>query len=286
MTTSNNWLVSTEWLEAHLGAPDLVVLDGSFHLPNAGRDAAKDYREARIPGAQFFDIDGVADQATDLPHMLPPPDEFSRHIRAMGVNANSRIVAYDTVNIYAASRVWWSFRAMGCDNITVLDGGFRKWRGENRLVETGEPKSPETGNFTASPRKDRICSLTEIEALIGSGIQIADARSAERFSGDEPEPRAVPRLGHIPGSLNLPFTELLSADGTLLPPDALESVFAANSINMDDPVIATCGSGVTACMIALALAVTGNDRTAVYDGSWAEWSESSAPVETGPAVKT
>lgn len=285
MTASHNWLVSTDWLEAHLGAPDLVVLDGSFHLPNAGRDAAREYRAVRIPGAQFFDIDGVADQATGLPHMLPSEDEFSRYVRAMGVSTNSRIVAYDTTIMYGASRVWWSFRTMGFDNIAVLDGGFQKWQREGRPVETGEPTAPETGDFTATLRKERLCTLAEVEALIGTGTQIADARSAGRFSGDEPEPRAVSRLGHIPGSLNMPFTEFLATDGTMLPPDALEAVFKANNIVPSEPVVATCGSGVTACMITLALAITGNDQTAVYDGSWAEWSESAAPVETGPAIK-
>jgi thiosulfate/3-mercaptopyruvate sulfurtransferase len=286
MTISKNWLVSTDWLEAQLGSPDLVVLDGSFHLPNAGRDAAQEYREARIPGAQFFDINGVADLSTDLPHMLPTPEEFAAQIRAMGVHANSRVVAYDATNMSGAARVWWTFRAMGFDNIAVLDGGFQKWRRENRAVETGEPNMPEPGDFVADFRPERVRSLAEVEALIGSGAQIADARSAGRFAGDEPEPRAVPRLGHIPGSLNVPFAEFLSPDGTLLAPDQLAAVLTSHNVDTSKPVVATCGSGVTACMIALALAVTGNDQTAVYDGSWAEWSGSSAPVETGPAAKT
>jgi thiosulfate/3-mercaptopyruvate sulfurtransferase len=285
MTVSKDWLVSTEWLEAQLGAPDLVVLDGSFHLPNAGRDAEQEYREARIPGAQFFDINGVADLSTDLPHMLPSPEEFSRHVRAMGVSTNSRIVAYDATNMSGASRVWWMFRAMGFDDIAVLDGGFQKWRRENRAVETGEPSTPEPGDFVASFRPMLVRGLAEVEALIGTDTQIADARAAGRFRGDDPEPRDVPRLGHIPGSLNVPYTEFLAADGTLLPPDALESIFRSHGVDTGAPVVGTCGSGVTACMIALALAVTGNDRASVYDGSWAEWSASDAPVETGPAAK-
>jgi thiosulfate/3-mercaptopyruvate sulfurtransferase len=286
MTVSDNWLVSTDWLEAQLGPPDLVVLDGSSHLPNAGRDALQEYREARIPGAQFFDINSVADLTTDLPHMLPSPEEFSRHVRAMGVRADSRIVAYDATNMSGASRVWWSFRAMGFDSIAVLDGGFQKWRRENRPAETGESSAPQPGTFVASLRPERVRSLAEVEALIGTDTQIADARSAERFAADAPEPRDVPRLGHIPGSLNVPFAEFLAADGTLLAPDQLAAVLRSHNVDTDKPVVATCGSGVTACMIALALAVTGNDQTAVYDGSWAEWSASNAPVETGHAVKS
>jgi thiosulfate/3-mercaptopyruvate sulfurtransferase len=246
----------------------------------------QEYREARIPGAQFFDINGVADLSTDLPHMLPSPEEFSRHVRAMGVRTDSRIVAYDATNMSGASRVWWSFRAMGFDSIAVLDGGFQKWRRENRPAETGESSAPQPGNFVASFRPELVRSLAEVEALIGTDTQIADARAAGRFRGDDPEPREVPRLGHIPGSLNAPFTEFLGADGSMLPPDALEGILRSHGVDTGAPVVATCGSGVTACMIALALAVTGNDRTAVYDGSWAEWSASNAPVETGTAVKS
>lgn len=285
MTISKNWLVSTNWLAEQLGSPDLVVLDGSSHLPNSGRDAAQEYREGRIPGAQFFDINGVADQSTELPHMLPTAEEFSRHVQAMGVSADSRIVAYDATNMSSASRVWWSFRAMGFDNIAVLDGGFQRWQREDRPVETVQPSAPEQGDFVATPRPERVRSLAEVVALIGTDTQIADARAAGRFSGDDPEPREAPRLGHIPGSLNVPYTEFLAADGTMLPPDALEAVFRSHDLDAGAPAVATCGSGVTACMIALALAVTGNDRAAVYDGSWAEWSGSNAPVETGQPGK-
>ncbi|MBX2806254.1 MAG: 3-mercaptopyruvate sulfurtransferase [Hyphomicrobiales bacterium] len=285
MSIDNSWLVSTDWLGRHLGEADIILLDGSFHLPNSGHSSEQEYRQQRIPGARFFDINRVADLSTELPHMLPSPDDFTGHARAMGINANSRIIVYDMTNMSGAARVWWMFRAMGFDAIAVLDGGFQKWKHEGRTIETSMPERPKPGDFAAAFRPSRVRSLTDIEALIGSGVQIVDARSAERFRGDAPEPRAAARLGHIPGSLNVPFAEFLSSDGTMLAPGELAGIMTSHDVDADKPVIATCGSGVTACMIALALAITGNDQTAVYDGSWAEWCDSHAPVETGPPSK-
>ncbi len=283
MTKLNRWLVETDWLEERLEAPDLVILDGSFHLPGSGRDGKSEFLEARIPGAQFFDIDAISDPSSSLPHMLPPPEIFSLRVRKMGIGDGARIVVYDTTNMSGAARVWWMFRAMGFRDVAVLNGGFSKWRAEGRKIASGEPRIRSDRHFTARFNSGLVRDLDDVMSLLGRpDIQIADARSSARFSGEAPEPRETPRRGHIPGALNVPFTDLLAGDGTLLEGAELKTAFEARGLDIRKPVVTSCGSGVTACLLALALATLGNETVAVYDGSWAEWSDSDAPVETGP----
>ena len=264
-------LVSTAWLAAELGAPDLRILDGTWHMPTLKRDARAEFREAHIPGAAFFDIDRIADQSVPLPHMLPAPEAFAAAVGALGVGDGDRVVVYDLRGVVSAARVWWTFRAFGHDRVAVLDGGLRKWQAEGRPVEHGEAK-PSPRRFTARQRPALVRGVEAMRANVASrGEQVLDARSHGRFMGTEPEPRAGLRGGHIPGSLNLPYEELARPDGTFLAPDALRAAFAKAGIEPDRPVVTSCGSGITACVLALGLHLTGHDRVAVYDGSWTEW---------------
>lgn len=280
MQPAAQWLVETEWLAEHLDAPDIIVLDASFHLPGSGRDAAREFGEAHIPGALFFDIEDISDHASSLPHMLPAPEKFSSRVRKMGVGDGMRVVVYDKTNMSGAARAWWMFRVMGFNDVAVLNGGFGKWRAESRPAETGEARRRTERHFTARLNSGLVRDLDDVVGLLKTGaMQIVDARAAGRFAGTDPEPRQVPRLGHIPGSKNVPFTGLLNQDGTMRAPDDIKAIFAAGGVDAAKPVVASCGSGVTACVIALALATTGNEITAVYDGSWAEWSEADTPVE-------
>lgn len=282
MNKAAEWLVETDWLAGHLDAPDIVILDASVHLPGSGRDGAREFSEGHIPGALFFDIEEISDTATSLPHMLPPPEKFSSRLRKMGIGDGTRVVAYDKTNMSGAARAWWMFRVMGVSEVAVLNGGFGKWQAEGRRVETGEPRRRTERHFTARMNSGLVRDLGDVKRLLGTGAtQIVDARAAGRFAGTAPEPRQVPRLGHIPGSKNVPFTELLNQDGTLRSPDEVKAIFASHGVDSVRPVVASCGSGVTACVIALALATAGNEAAAVYDGSWAEWSEADAPVESG-----
>lgn len=283
MPAHRNWLVETEWLAQHLDAPDVVILDASFHLPGSGRDAPAEFREAHIPGAMFFDIDDIADTNNPLPHMLPPAEKFSSRMRRMGIGDGMRIVVYDKTNMAGAARAWWMFRVMGCDDVAVLNGGFGKWQAEDRPTESGEARPGPKHHFTARVNSGLVRDQSDMIALMRNGqMQIVDARSGGRFAGTDPEPRPVPRLGHIPGSKNVPFAELLGDGNLMQPPEKIRAIFAAHGVDPVRPVVASCGSGVTACVIALALATTGAEMTAVYDGSWAEWGASDAPVETGP----
>ena len=274
-------LVETDWLAEHLDAPDIIVLDASFHLPGSGRDAAREFGEAHIPGALFFDIEDISDHASSLPHMLPAPEKFSSRVRKMGVGDGMRVVVYDKTNMSGAARAWWMFRVMGFRDVAVLNGGFGKWKAEGRAVMTGGARRRTERHFTARMNSGLVRDLDDVMRLLKTGaMQIVDARAAGRFAGTDPEPRQVPRLGHIPGSKNVPFAGLLNQDGTMRAPDDIKAIFAASGVDAAKPVVASCGSGVTACVIALALATTGNETTAVYDGSWAEWSEADTPVET------
>ena len=277
-------IVSTDWLARHLDAPDVRVLDGSWHMPATGRDARAEYAEAHIPGAQFFDIDEIADTRSPLPHMAPPPEKFVSRVRAMGVGDGHRVVVYDQAGISAAARVWWTFRLMGHADVAVLDGGLPKWLAEGRPTEDLEPPRRDR-HFTARRDASLVRDVTQVAAAIKLGQeQIVDARSAERFAGEAPEPREGLRSGHMPGARNVPFTRLLNADGTMKAPDELEAEFRAAGVDPDRPVITTCGSGVTACVLALALERIGRRRWAVYDGSWTEWGAyPDLAVETGPA---
>jgi thiosulfate/3-mercaptopyruvate sulfurtransferase len=264
-------VVDTDWLAARLGDGNLRVVDGSWHMPQAKRDPRREFVDAHIPGAVFFDIDQIADPDTKLPHMLPSAEKFAHAVGRLGIGDGDRIVVYDTRGVVSAARVWWSFRVFGHDQVAVLDGGFPKWRAEGRPVDTGV-SVPKERTFTPKPRPALVRDLSQMRAnLTSSGEQVVDARSRGRFAGTEPEPRPGLRGGHIPGSLNLPYEELYHPDGTLLPADALRRAFVKAGIDLDKPVATTCGSGVTASVLALGLYVIGHRTAAVYDGSWAEW---------------
>jgi thiosulfate/3-mercaptopyruvate sulfurtransferase len=264
-------LVGTEWLAARLGDPTLRIVDGSWHMPQLKRDARAEFAAAHVPGAVFFDIDAIADHATPLPHMLPGPEAFAVAAGALGIGSGDRVVVYDVRGVVSAARVWWTFRVFGHDAVAVLDGGLKKWRAEGRPVESGSAAPPRRA-FTARPRPELVRDLDAMRAnLTSRGAQVLDARSAGRFAGTEPEPRAGLRGGHIPGSLNLPYETLYRADGTLKPPDELAGAVGAAGVDLGRPVVTTCGSGVTASVLALALYRLGRQDVAVYDGSWSEW---------------
>jgi len=273
-------LVSTQWLAAHLRDPDLRVLDGSWHMPQARRDPRAEFLGAHLPGAVFFDIDAIADHATPLPHMLPTAEAFADAVGALGVGEGDRVVVYDTRGVVSAARVWWTFRAFGHEAVAVLDGGLPKWKAENRSLESGEPK-PAPGIFRAIAQPARVRDLAAMrDNLATRREQVLDARSAGRFAAAEPEPRAGLRGGHIPGSLSLPSDTLLQPDGTLLPPGDLRKRFDAAGVDFTRPVTTTCGSGITASVLAFALHVLGHRHVAVYDGSWTEWGgRADTPVE-------
>jgi len=274
-------LVSTAWLAEHLGAPDVKVADATYFLPTLGRDAREEYEQAHIPGAVFFDIDEIADAESPLPHMLPDAAKFASRVRKLGLGDGTRIVLYDNNRYSASARAWWMFRVFGHDDVAVLDGGLAKWRAEGRPV-TDEPVRPTERHFTARRNNLLVRDLEQIRGnLLERREQLIDARSAGRFLGTEPEPRAGLRRGHVPQSLNLPFTEVLAEDGTIRPPDALRRRFEQIGLDPGQPVATTCGSGVTAATLALALHEIGIDDVAVYDGSWSEWgARPDTPVES------
>jgi thiosulfate/3-mercaptopyruvate sulfurtransferase len=283
MTEQKSWLTETNWLASELDAPDIVIIDGSWHMPSEGRDARAEYLEEHIPGAIFFDIDEIADTKSALPHMLPPPEKFSSRMRSMGIGDGSRIVVYDTSGMFSAARVWWTFRVMGFDDVTVLNGGLPKWKREGLPLESGEPAPRSTRHFTSRRNADLVRDVYDMKSIIKDhSAEILDARSADRFAGKVAEPRPGVRSGHIPGSLNVPYGKLVNADGTLKSKSELERVFARAGVDLGKPVVTSCGSGITASVLALALAELGHRRTAVYDGSWSEWgADQSLPVETG-----
>ncbi|HEV8471767.1 MAG TPA: 3-mercaptopyruvate sulfurtransferase [Methylomirabilota bacterium] len=273
-------LVTTAWLAAHLRDPDLRVVDGTWHMPHLARDARAEFVAAHVPGAVFFDIDAIADHGTPLPHMLPTPEAFAEAVGALGIGAGDRVVVYDARGVVSATRVWWTFRAFGHEGVAVLDGGLAKWRAEGRALESGEPKPPRRA-FRATRHLELVRDLAAVRDNVTSRReQVVDARSAGRFAGTEPEPRAGLRGGHIPGSVNVPYDTLYAADGTLLTPDVLRATFERAGVDLGTPVVTSCGSGVTASVLALALHVLGHPRVAVYDGSWTEWAgRTDTPVE-------
>ena len=264
-------LVSTDWLAAHLKDPDLRILDASWYLPDAGRNAAAEYEVGHIPGARFFDIDEISDLRSALPHMAPPPEKFISRMRAMGVGDGHQVVVYDGAGLFSAARVWWLFRLMGKTDIAVLDGGLPKWRAEGREIEDMPPVVKDR-HITVSRQNQMVKDVTQVAHAAKLGeAEIIDARAAPRFRGEVAEPRPGLRAGHIPGAKNVPYTTLLNADSTMKPAPALKAAFLAAGVDLGKPAITSCGSGVSAAILSLALERIGHRNHALYDGSWAEW---------------
>jgi thiosulfate/3-mercaptopyruvate sulfurtransferase len=280
MTAPLPSVVTTGWLAEELGAPGLRVLDGTWHMPQLRRDARAEFAQGHIPGAVFFDIDAIADPTTTLPHMLPTAAAFAAAVGDLGVGSGDRVVVYDTRGVVSAARVWWTFRVFGHDSVAVLDGGLRAWKAGGRPLETGAPTPPRR-EFHARRRPELVRDLDAMRRNLATRAeQVLDARSRGRFAGTEPEPRPGLRGGHIPGSLNLPYETLYRPDGTLLPPEGLRAAIEAAGVDLGKPITTSCGSGVTASVLALALHLAGVPRVAVYDGSWTEWaSQHDTPVE-------
>jgi thiosulfate/3-mercaptopyruvate sulfurtransferase len=278
----SKWLVSTDWLAEHLDAPDVAVLDASWHLPAAGRNAKQEFLSAHIPGALFFDIDEISDTSSLYPHMLPSAEKFSSRMRKMGVGDGKKVILYDTLGLYSAARAWWMFRVFGKDDVAILDGGFPKWKAEGRSIEDGEPTARQERHFTARYRGMMVRDRADVLRAIRTGEeQLADARSHGRFAGIEPEPRTGVRSGHVPKARSVPFGKLVNPDGTMKSVPEIEAAFSEAGIEPSKPIIAYCGSGVTAAVLALGLSVAGHEEHAVYDGSWAEWgSVDELPIET------
>jgi thiosulfate/3-mercaptopyruvate sulfurtransferase len=262
--------VSTQWLADHLHAPDLILFDASWHMPAAGRDAHAEFLERHIPGAVFFDIDAVADHSTDLPHMLPDAVAFSSAVRKLGLGDGMRVVVYDSLGLFSAPRLWWTLRVFGASEVSILDGGLPAWIAEGRPLEEGA-QTRQPRHFTARLDHGLVADAQDVrKALADGSAQVVDVRSAERFRGAVAEPRPGLRSGHMPGAVNLPFGALV-AEGRMKDAPALESAFAAAGVDPDRPIIASCGSGLTASILSLALAATGRPPATVYDGSWSEW---------------
>lgn len=265
-------LVSTAWLAERLGEPELVVFDNTMYLPNEPKNGVQEFRAAHIPGARFFDIDDIADPDTSLPHMVPSPGRFAKKMAALGVSNRSFCVFYDQKGLSTAARGWWMMGLFGHDRAAVLDGGLPKWQAEGRPTEAGDAAPAAPAEFRPDWRAGRVRGIGDIIANLESRAELVlDARAAGRFNATVPEPRAGMRAGHIPGAANLPYTELLAPDQTLLPPDQLRARLAAAGVDGRRPVVTSCGSGVTATILTLAMTLAGLPAGAVYDGSWTEW---------------
>ena len=269
-STSSRWLKSTEWLAGQLGKPGVSIVDGSYYLPTQKRDAKGEYLAGHIPGAIFFDINAIADDSTDLPHMLPGPDQFGKAVGNLGITENDTIVVYDGTGFFSAPRVWWTFKIFGARNVFILDGGLPAWKQEGRPLDTGEVKRPQR-TFNAEMDTGAVAMLSDVQmALNDSSAQVVDARSAGRFAGTEPEPRPGLRSGHMPGARSVPSTEIIE-NGRLASPEKIAAAFKKAGIDTDKPIITTCGSGVTAVILAMGLDAIGKKLPRVYDGSWSEW---------------
>jgi thiosulfate/3-mercaptopyruvate sulfurtransferase len=276
-------LVTTAWLAERLGRADVQVVDATWYMPTEEGSGQADYAAGHIPGAVFFDIDTIADHGADLPHMLPTPEGFARAAGRLGLDRNTTTVVYDARGIFSAPRVWWTLRVMGFPRVFVLDGGLKRWRAERRPLESGTP-APSRKPMAPVFRPELVRGLEKVRHYVeDGGAQLVDARSAARFTGEAPEPRAGLRCGHMPGARNLPWGEVLKPGGTMKSAARLRDAFEAAGVDPSAPIVTTCGSGVTAAILALALARLGHDDVAIYDGSWTEWGgRDDTPVATGP----
>jgi thiosulfate/3-mercaptopyruvate sulfurtransferase len=274
-------LVTTEWLAQHLRDPNVVIVDGSYFLPTQKRDARAEYRANHIPGAVFFDIEAISDDSTDLPHMLPGTTQFNEAVGALGIGDDDIVVTYDSSGLFSAARVWWTFRVMGAKKVFVLDGGLPQWKAEGRPLETGDTKRAPR-KFHAEMNVGAVATLSDVQMAVNdSSAQIVDARAADRFRGEAPEPRPGLRSGHIPGARNVPYGNLIE-NGRLMAPERIEAAFAAGGVDLNKPIVTSCGSGVTAAILTFALESLGKEPKGLYDGSWAEWGgRPDLPIERG-----
>jgi len=279
--TSHNF-VTTDWLALHLNEPGLGLIDASWHLPPTGRNGAAEFKAGHIPGAVFFDIDVIADTSSGLPHMLPDPVAFSSAMRRLGLGDGMKMIVYDALGLFAAARVWWTLKAFGVSDVRILEGGLPKWIKEGRPLEEGAA-NPQPRHFTARLDHSFVASLDDVRRALANGsAQVVDARPADRFRGQAPEPRPGLKSGHMPGSRNVPFVEIVER-GMLKSPQALAAILADHGVDLAKPIVTTCGSGVSAAILALAVEEAGGKIAGLYDGSWAEWgARDDCPVATGP----
>ncbi|HVY88063.1 MAG TPA: 3-mercaptopyruvate sulfurtransferase [Hyphomonadaceae bacterium] len=278
-------IVSAAWLKSHLHAPDVRVLDCTSYMPGSPRTGRQAYDAHHITGARFFDIEDIVDSDSPFPHMLPPPEKFSSRVRKLGLGDGHRIICYDQNAFMASARVWWMFRVMGHEDVAVLDGGFDAWKSVGGAVEDLPPHFQADRHFTVRPRRDLVRDVDQMKQVAETGAaQLVDARAAARFKGEVDEPRPNLRRGHIPGALSVPFTEVIAPDGRMKSEADLRDLFAKAGVDLGKPIINSCGSGVTAAILALAQSVAGHDDAAIYDGSWCEWGApaTGTPVATGP----
>lgn len=275
-------LVTTHWLADHLDDPHVLILDASWHLAVAKRSARQEFVAGHIPGSAFFDLDASSDPNTTLPHMLPSPEKFAGDLKCIGASDAKHIVCYDSVGLFSAARLWWMLKWFGHDRVSVLDGGLVKWTAERRPLQSGEATKSETRHFTPHLKLEIVRTLNDVaSALQTRSAQLVDARSATRFRGEEPEPRPGVKPGHMRGAHNVHYASLVNADGTLKSKSEIKSIFEAAGINLANPVITTCGSGVTAAILYLALTELGHNKTSLYDGSWTEWGASGQTIVMG-----